>query len=312
MTIQRDIGFNTVVDVAYVGNFDRHAMENIELNPVPLGAYSNPANIYNNTEINSNLVRTVYPGLTGLTYRSYSNSSLNYHALQTQAQHRLSHGLAFGLSYTFSKALGTQGVDNYHKTRQWYYGPTAEDRTHNLAAYYSYTLPVPAALWKPAKSVLGGWTLSGITRFTTGAPANPSCGSTAGFPFSDPSLTGGGSRCQMVADPQSFTHDFDHNFNLSAFTLAPIGTFGNTGLNTLRQPSWSNWDVALDKKVSIRERLALRVRFQAFNVVNHAEFNSIGTSSSVNAAGAQLSTSYGRYTGTQPSRQMAFTARLEF
>src|ERR1051326_7011395 len=134
LTIQRDIGFNTVVDVAYVGNFDRHASEDLQLNPVPLGAYANPSNLYNNTEVNSNLIRSAYPGMTGLTYRSYSNSSLNYHALQTQAQHRLSHGLSFGLSYTLSKALGTQGFDNYHKSREWSYGPTAEDRRHILTA----------------------------------------------------------------------------------------------------------------------------------------------------------------------------------
>src|SRR5207237_7717437 len=123
----------------------------------------------------------------------------------------------FGLSYTFSKALGTQGVDNYHKTREWFYGPTAEDRTHNLAAYYSYTLPAPAALWKPAKSVLGGWTLSGITRFTTGAPANPSCGSTAGFPFSAPSLTDGGARSQGVAEPQRVPPGFVHHLHSTRF-----------------------------------------------------------------------------------------------
>ena len=52
----------------------------------------------------------------------------------------------------------------------------------------------------------------------------------------------------------------------AAFGLAPIGTFGNTGAGTLRQPTWWNLDAALDRKIAIRERLALRLRFQAFNV----------------------------------------------
>src|SRR5262249_21673487 len=56
LTIQRDIGFNTVVDVGYVGNFDRHASEDLQLNPLPPGIYANPGNLFNNTEVNSNLV----------------------------------------------------------------------------------------------------------------------------------------------------------------------------------------------------------------------------------------------------------------
>jgi hypothetical protein len=68
----------------------------------------------------------------------------------------------------------------------------------------------------------------------------------------------------------------------------------------------------MDKKVSIKERVALRVRFQAFNVFNHTEFNRIGTTYTWNAAGVNLSTTTGQYISTQPPRQMALTARVEF
>jgi hypothetical protein len=115
-----------------------------------------------------------------------------------------------------------------------------------------------------------------------------------------------------VADPQQFTQDFYHKFNTAAFALAPTGTFGNTGVGVLRQPAWWNFDAALDKKIAIKERAALRLRFQAFNVFNHTEFNSIGTTFQWNAAGANLSTTTGQFTGTQPARQMALTARVEF
>lgn len=80
----------------------------------------------------------------------------------------------------------------------------------------------------------------------------------------------------------------------------------------LRQPTWWNFDAALDKKVSIRERVAVRLRFQAFNVFNHTEFNSIGTTYQWNAAGVNLNTTTGQFLATQPPRQMALTARVEF
>src|SRR5262249_562823 len=328
LTIQRDIGFNTVVDVAYVGNFDRNARyvaipgsntdATVQLNPVPYQAYANSANIFNNTEINANLVRTAYPGMGSINYTSFGLSAVNYHGLQASAQHRLTRGLAFGAAYTFSKALGAQGVDPYTNQRKWYYGPLNQDRTHLLSWNFSYAVPTFGAQSKVIKAVFGSWTMSGIGIITTGAPVTPTCSSTAAFPYSDPSLTGIGSnsisgvRCGVVADPQNFTQDFYHNFNTSAFALASIGTFGNAGVGILRQPTWWNFDAALDKKISIKERAALRLRFQAFNVFNHTEFNTIGTTYQWNAALANLNTTTGQYTATQPARQMAFTARIEF
>src|SRR5450759_5360596 len=98
--------------MTYVG-FNRHARQTLELNPIPQGAYANPANLFNNTEINPNFLRTNYPGMGSLGYVSYSLSNLNYYALQILAQHRLAQGLQFSASYSFSKALGTQGWDSY-------------------------------------------------------------------------------------------------------------------------------------------------------------------------------------------------------
>jgi len=252
-----------------------------------------------------------------INYVAYAYSAVNYNGLQTAIQHRLSRGLAFGATYTFSKALGVQGLDPYTNQRAWYYGPLAQDRSHLISWNFAYTIPSPKSV-KAVRAVLGNWTVSGIGIWTTGAPVTPTCSSTAAFPNSDPSLTGIGTnsitgvRCEVVADPKAYNHDFYNNFNLAAFALAPIGTFGNAGVGDLRQPSWWNLDTALDKKISIKERLAIRLRFQAFNVFNHTEFNRIGTTFQWNAAGVNLNTTTGQYTGTQPARQMALTARIEF
>jgi hypothetical protein len=311
LTIQRYLGFSTVVDVGYVGTFDRHGSMTIPLNPVPLGAYANSANLYNNTEMTANLVRTAYPGMGTISYTTYANTPVNYHGLQMSMNHRMTHGLAFAATYTFSKVLGTgTSMDTYH-TSKWFYGPTAEDRSQVATWNFSYLLPSPLPQ-KLVKAVLGGWTLSGMGIITTGAPATPSCGSTAAYPYNDPSLSGGGARCEAIGDPKDFTHDFFNNFNKSAFKLATVGTFGNIGQGILRQPTWWNLDASLDKKFTIKERVNLRLRAQAFNILNHTEFNAFGTSFSWNASGVNQSTTTGQYTGTQPARQMALTARIEF
>ena len=314
ITIQREIGFNTVVDVAYVYNNARDGRQSLQINPIPEFAYANPANIFNNTEINANLLRTGYPGMGSITETSDSLSSLNYNALQVQAQHRLRHGLQFGASYSFSKALGTQGWDNYHSQRAWFYGPLSNDRTHVLAINYSYNLPGPGSRLGVVKHILDNWVVSGVTLFSSGAPVAPGCTSlSAGPANSDPSLSGGGARCQEIADPNNFQHSFYTNFNTSAFTLAPVGTFGNIGLNILRQPFWSNWNVALQKVARIGKEGKYRVsaRIEAFNVLNHTEFSTIGTTITLLGA-TNTNTQTGQYTATYSPRQIATTLRFEF
>ncbi len=333
LTVQRDIGFSTVVSAAYVANFDRDALGAPDpgtkqtyyqqVNPVPEFAYANPANVFNGTsEINANLLRTAYPGMGPISVYQYAYTSVNYNALQLGAQHRMTHGLAFSVSYTHSKALGYQGADPYH-TEQWYYGPVLTDRPNVFTFNFSYNLPAPTQI-KAVRAVLGGWTLAGTGIATNGAPVNPYCSSTAPFPYSDPgesgtgfgtsysSMSTGGVRCEVVGNPNAVQKNFYNQFNLSAFALAPIGTFGDAGPTILRQPGFWNFDASLDKEIKVKERMQIHLRFQAFNVFNHTEFNAIGTSFQWNAAGVNQNTTTGQYTNTQPQRIMALTARLTF
>jgi hypothetical protein len=250
-----------------------------------------------------------------------------------QAQHRLSRGLQFGVSYVFSKALGTCGAvaangsgctvaDPFHSYRDWYYSPLPWDRHHVLNINYSYQIPAVTSN-RIAKAIVGNWTLSGIAAFQTGAPVTPDCSSLSSGPAnSDPSLSGVGAwtsanpvgaRCQAIGDPQNFQHSFYANFNTSAFTLAPVGTFGNIGLGILRQPSWYNLDVNLDKRIPIghSERRVLRMRIEAYNVFNHTEFSTIGTSLQLLGA-TNVNTQFGQYTATLPQRVLSTTLRFEF
>jgi hypothetical protein len=241
---------------------------------------------------------------------------VNYEALQMAVQHRVSHGLAFSLSYSHSKALGYQGADPYH-TEQWYYGPVLTDRPNLLTWNFSYNLPSPSRE-KFVKGLLGGWTWAGTGVVTSGAPVTPTCSSTAAFPYSDPSETGVGTnsisgvRCEITGNINAVSKSFFNNFNTSAVSLAPIGTFGDAGVGILRQPSFWNFDTSLNKMIQIKERASLNVRFQAYNVFNHTEFNTIGSTFQWNAANVNLNTLTGQYTNTQDARILAMSARFVF
>jgi hypothetical protein len=326
--VQRDIGFKTVIDAAYVANLDRDAIYTTDINPLQYQIYSSPSSLFNGTQKTAALLRTRYPGLNSVTYSTSGLTALNYHALQFSAQHRQTHGLFFGVAYTFSKALGLTAPDPYHTglplttpsgaqitlpdNRHWNYGPTANDRTQVLSINTSYLLPSLNRYGRVVKTALGGWTVTAISVGSTGAPYSPTCASTAGFPASDPTLTGQTARCQEVADPRAYTADFYNQFNTGAFKLAPSGTWGNTGLGILRQPSTINLDLNLDKTINITEKLRLRLRAQAFNVLNHTEYSTVGSTYSFNAAGVNTNSTTGQYTATNQPRQVALTIRLEY
>ena len=341
LTFERSIGFGTVINLAYVGTYDRHALQALTVNNIPFGSYALTKNIFNNAEINANLLRSDFPGLSTVSYECGCISTLNYNALQTSVKHRFTRGLTFSGNYQFSKGLGTSGWDPYHigqaiplayggtitlpGQRQWYYGPTATDRSQYAGASFAYQLPALSSHGALVKYLAGGWTLSGVTSFSTGAAVSPSCSTTAAYPANDPSWTGlitgaTGVRCQVVGDWKSFTHDFYNNFNTAAFAYPTGGTqanpqpnFGNTGLGIMRQPAWWNQDLTIAKAFSLGEKgRSLVMNFQTYNVFNHTEFNTIGTTYSFNASGQNTNTTTGQYTAAQPNRQVVISAKFQF
>jgi hypothetical protein len=58
-------------------------------------------------------------------------------------------------------------------------------------------------------------------------------------------------------------------FDPTAFSRPQPGTFGNAGINILRAPGSSNWDLALFKNFKMTERARTQLRLEAYNFPNH-------------------------------------------
>src|SRR6185369_1222123 len=89
----------------------------------------------------------------------------------------------------------------------------------------------------PARLLLGGWQLSGVTSIQTGLPFTP----ILGF---DPTNTGTTARPNVVPGAQLYPDNQGPSgwFNNSAFAAPASYTYGNTGRNILRGPSTYNVD----------------------------------------------------------------------
>src|SRR5258706_12750674 len=79
-------------------------------------------------------------------------------------------------------------------------------------------------------------------------------------------------------------------------TCAPlsVANIGNAPTAVFRGPGPKNWDMTLFKDIRITERFRSQLRFEAYNVFNHTQFNAIDTT--ITFDGSPTSKTYGQNT----------------
>jgi Carboxypeptidase regulatory-like domain/TonB dependent receptor len=292
-SVQRDLGFNTALNVAYVGTKGTHLLGAVNLNqPFP-----NPA--VANGSISPDAVRP-YPGFSTITgYESRFDS--NYHALQVSANHRLSHGLAFQASYTYSKALtdssSAWNTPQDSRNIRLDKGLASYDVPQVLTFNYIWEIPAFQNSKGLTHAVLGGWEASGITNIQSGFPF------TVFLPTDNEGIGGGLERPNLIGDPNG-PKTLYRWFNTGAFVTPPVATFGNAPNGAVRGPGTINWDFSLSKQFNIRESMNLRFRSEFFNIFNHPSFNNIDVGLG--------DVSFGQVTGALSPRLIQFSLELSF
>lgn len=300
-TVQHRLASTLALEVAYVGNVGRHLFETLNANQAVPG----PGDVDS---------RRPFYNLYGLTqglYQYCNCDNSNYNALQTKLQKQFSHGLDFLLTYTWSKALtDTEGggvPSNSYDVRSDY-GPASWDRTHALTLEHNWNLPFGRdRYWKlggnpVADAVLGGWRLSGVHTFASGAPFTPTV---ANAPLlNDPDFAS--TRADVIGNWQVSNPNANVWFNPAAFT-EPEQPYrqGTAGRNSLRGPGLAVSNISLAKNLLLSEHRALELRAEAFNVFNHA--NLANPSAVIDESGA------GQITAIEvPMRQMQFALHFQF
>jgi hypothetical protein len=194
LTIQRQFGSNTVVSVGYVGAEARHLLLTIELNPGinPAGCAKIPTCVKTLDDPTQFAGNYKYPGNQFASIGDVTTSgSSNYNSLQVSVNRNLSHGLQFGVAYTYSHALdlasgfensgfgggGFGGFGALRSTNPFNprvdYGNSNYDARHRLVISYYYEIPsvrhFRAFQWMPSR-ITEGWHIGGLTTFQSGFP----------------------------------------------------------------------------------------------------------------------------------------------
>ncbi len=259
-------------------------------------------------------------------WRSIGNSA--YNAGQLIFKHPLSHGVAFDLNYSFSKSLdigsdaeriGDLGGPGDQIYNAWnprlQRGVSTFDTTHQINSNWVLELPFGrgkafgATAGRLADTVVGGWELTGLLRWTSGFPASVGNGAAWATNWD---LSGFAT--QVGPSPKTGTFTVSGAPNLFKDPATAITSYrqdfpGEVGnRNTLRGPGYFGVDMGLDKTFKITEAQQLRFSWETFNVFNNVRFDPLTANTGVD----QVS-SFGIYTKTLTlPRRMQLALRYSF
>ncbi len=266
--IQHQLPGNILLETAYVGSKSTHLQTLLDPNQDPTPG---PGSIQ---------ARRPYPQYSGFT-DIVDRGNSTFHALEIKAEKRLSRGLMFLSSFTFSKSMNDQpeiccnspwSQNSYNIAAEK--GVSDFDQKFRWVSSFDYQLPLGKGQpylnsGRAADLALGGWHLGGIFTWHSGFYFSPAMGY-------DPSNTGsqGLTRTDRVCDGNLPSGQRSVNlwFNTNCFPLPSGFAFGNSGKNVLVGPGMVGADMSLRKLFDITERFRLEFRAELFNAFNHPVF----------------------------------------
>jgi hypothetical protein len=298
LNIQREITPSLGVTAGYFGSKGTHLRISRNINQ-PINGARPFARLSANSPISANAQ------ILNITEIGNVGNS-NYNALWLTANKRLSRGLQFNASYTYSKSidynsLNSQGVvvQNSYDIRNDR-GLSDFDARHRFVINALYELPLKGS------RLVDGWQISTIVQLQSGNPVNLITNNNAFTGVNNtlrPDLVG---PIVILGDPNRW-------FDTSAFVAPTIPTthFGSLGRNVVVGPGFHNVDFSVLKNTNITESLRVQFRTEIFDLFNHANFGQPGRVVGTQAFGQITNTRFA--TGDSgSSRQLQFALKLIF
>ena len=299
---QRQLPGGMLADVSYVGSRSVEQTLSTGFNAIPLDAmnlgnpalggdpnYLNaqvpnpfagliPGTALNNATVARSQLLRPFPQFNNFTISQLNTGRLWYNALQVSLTKRYSHGLAFTSSYTLSKNIEDEYLNDQDSkpTRTL----TAFDTPHRFAIGSSYELPFGSGRkflsgsHSVIRKIAGGWQLTVTATFVSGAPM--------GIPTS----------VYLLGDPRLENPTWDRMFKTGVidtngavrnvlsseapvFAIRPTNSLRVTPsrYGNLRNLSDQSIDSSMIRNVRIREKWNVQLHVDTFNTFNHPVFS---------------------------------------
>lgn len=289
--IERQLPFNLIADVAYVGSRGTRLFINEQLNP-GVGGFDTLIRQFENR--GSVIART-------------NGGDSSYNSLQARLDRGFNNGLLLRFAYTFSKAIddvnsevfvtsGGSSVGSDPFNRAVDRSRASFDVPHRFVATFIYDIPA-LAKHGAGRALLGGYSISGTYQLQSGSVQTPFVGGIDlngdGSAFNDrPAISNPNAPANSVAfsnfisenfvsgakSPTGFTDLNGNPVNLSdvRFVVSESLRTNLAGRNILRGPRQNRLDLSMTKKIDFGftrlESDHFEVRFDYFNAFNTPQF----------------------------------------
>lgn len=323
-----------LLEIGYVGTRSLHEAGCIEFNQAQLASPSNPVNGETTNSSFNVIQRLPFSGISPGSLVCESTFKATYNSLQTSVTKRLSYGLEFLGSYTWSRNLdqtsGSSGspvfeehlVTNDQTNFRQAYGPTDFDRKHRAVLSLVYTTSFARHLPGVLSRTVGNWELSTVAVAQSGTPItilDDNAGSVYGnYPFENRAQLSGAAK--PTTSGSLYSRALNGYLNPAAFVPAPEapnGTgsfdtdFGNSSVGLVRGPLQRDIDMAVERIIPISEGKNLVFRGESFDLTNTANFNN--PVSNLTAGPAFGSLPFGLITSTSNNpRLIQFALKFQF
>jgi len=272
-----------------------------------------------------------YTGGGGGTVLVNSIGMANYNGLISTIQHRLSSSFSLMANYTWSKCLnvadasgdyaGTSVSDPTNPGLD--YGPCGSDyrNVENIVLVTRSNFH----LNRFASALVNNWEFAPLVHIISGAPFTVTSGKDNSFTdigHDRPNLVPGvplylhthlrsdaGQANRGYLNPDAFAQVTDGCPDTTASPLSPLtcpgyGTLGNVSRNSFRGKGKFQFDAQISRVFPIHENLNATFRLEAFNVLNHPNFD--------NPTAGLTSNTFGQISGADDARIFQGSIKLKF
>lgn len=334
--LQRELSPGLILDASYVGTHGVHLPLSLPFNQVPFAIAEQVASQGSSAATQA---ARPWPTVAGFGAFMHAGGS-SYHALQVKGSRQFSRNFGFTVNYTLSKSIddgsglfsfsqpsGLDAGQFVNLFRRLDRGLSQFDRRHNFAAAFQFR--TGGSKWlrdfevDPILTARDGLmdTVNQNNLHPDASQQRPGVVDTNGGGYA-PQMTDEGTAIRYLLSPNDpkfpfvptgplFTGSGASRKNVLPFVI------GNLGRNMTRLPGELNLDLAVSRRIPIRERLTLMIRAEAFNILNHTNLDGPNTSLTVTSdprSGLAVfnSPSFGLITSAKSARFMQLVARIEF